>query len=92
MTCKRCNLKYESKEQKNYTGEIDNNSKFLAIGFDDFRDSDFSLIIPLFNEYGARATFNRIAYGSGLSEEDKEKIEREYYYLDMNSEIIRFIM
>ena len=76
VTCKRCNLKYESKEQKNYTGEIDNNSKFLAIGFDDFRDSDFSLIIPLFNEYGARATFNRIAYGSGLSEEDKEKIER----------------
>ena len=34
--------------------------RYLALGFDDFRDSDFSLVLPLLQEYGGTATFNRI--------------------------------
>lgn len=44
-----------------YRGQLNNEKRYLALGFDDFRESDFSLIIPLLNEYDARATFNRIA-------------------------------
>lgn len=33
--------------------------RLVAIGFDDFRASDFALVAPLFEKYGARATFNR---------------------------------
>ncbi len=32
--------------------------RIVAIGFDDFRASDFSLVHPLFKAYGATATFN----------------------------------
>jgi len=32
--------------------------RIVSIGFDDFRDSDFSLVAPLFRAYGATATFN----------------------------------
>lgn len=39
---------------------LDYQSRLLAIGFDDFRKSDFTLIQPLFEKYGAHATFNRI--------------------------------
>lgn len=39
------------------------NRRYLAIGFDDFRRSDFSMVFPLFNKYGATATYNRITYG-----------------------------
>lgn len=74
LFCSRCGLDYESKEPIKYSGELNNNSKFLAIGFDDFRESDFSLVIPLYNEYGAKATFNRIAYYAKMTEEDKRKI------------------
>ena len=28
--------------------------RFLSIGFDDFRDSDFSMVIPIFNEYSEK--------------------------------------
>ena len=44
--------------------------RYLSIGFDDFRRSDFSLIFPLFSRYGATATYNRIAYGARLSQAD----------------------
>lgn len=39
-------------------------SRLLAIGFDDFRKSDFTLIQPLFETYGAHATFNLIGTAS----------------------------
>lgn len=54
-----------TKNGKNFTPK-----RYLSIGFDDFRRSDFSLIFPLFNRYGATATYNRIAYGSRLSQSD----------------------
>lgn len=43
-----------------YKGQLNNEKRYLAIGFDDFRASDFSLIIPLLEKYDFRATFNRI--------------------------------
>lgn len=43
-----------------YKSEIKSEKRFLAIGFDDFRASDFSLIIPLFEKYSGVATFNKI--------------------------------
>lgn len=42
-----------------YKGEVNPGKRYLAIGFDDFRASDYSMIIPLFEKYGGRATFNR---------------------------------
>lgn len=42
-----------------HNGAVTPASRFLAIGFDDFRVSDFGMIIPLFEKYGASATFNR---------------------------------
>ncbi len=39
--------------------------KYLAVGFDDFRESDFSWVIPLFKKYDAHATFNVINRGVG---------------------------
>lgn len=44
--------------------------RYLAIGFDDLRESDFSMVIPIFSEYGAQATFNRIGYSAGWTEND----------------------
>lgn len=49
--------------------------RYLAIGFDDFRDSDFTMVIPMLNEYGAHATFNKISNRTFLSDDDKEKID-----------------
>lgn len=48
--------------------------RYVAIGFDDFRESDFSFVIPLFNKYGAKATFNRIHRTIELSENDMEEV------------------
>lgn len=45
------------------------------MGFDDFRESDFSVVIPLLKEYGAHATFNRIAYETRMDQQDIEKID-----------------
>ena len=61
-----------------YEGKLTNQSRFVTIGFDDFRDSDFSMVIPLWNKYNATATFNRIATKDFLSKEDKAQI----YYLE----------
>lgn len=43
-----------------YTGQVDAKKRYLAIGFDDFRDSDFSMVQPLFEKYEGAATFNMI--------------------------------
>ena len=45
-----------------YTGVVTPESRYLAIGYDDFRKSDFSLVESLMRKYGARATYNRIAW------------------------------
>lgn len=70
-----------------YKGQLNNEKRYLAIGFDDFRDSDFSLIIPLLEKYDARATFNRItgwhlrSGGSGywLTDAEKNQISSVVY-------------
>ncbi len=46
----------------------------MAIGFDDFRESDFTLIKPLFDQYGAHTTFNRIHRSTTLSEGEINQI------------------
>ena len=58
--------RYTRNEQKRY----------LAIGFDEFRDSDFDLVLPLFNRYGAHATFNVILKGPGITEGKLGNIEK----------------
>ena len=55
-----------------YKSEVNSEKRFLAIGFDDFRESDFSLIIPLFEKYGALATFNKFI--SSEDESDNQKL------------------
>lgn len=59
-----------------YKGVVNANSRFLSIGFDDFRISDFSRIIPLFEKYGFKATFNRITWNSKLTWLEKLQIKR----------------
>lgn len=59
-----------------YVGEITPEKRYLAIGFDDFRLSDFTIVEPLFREYGARATFNRVAFDSSFPEIDIAKMNQ----------------
>lgn len=58
-----------------YTGDVTNENRYLSIGFDDFRESDFSMVIPLFNEYDAKATFNSIAYPYNMNEDFIDDVE-----------------
>jgi len=62
-----------------YKGEVTPAKRFLAIGFDDFRASDFNMIVPLFEKYGGRATFNRPISSTditGLSDIAKKYIDQ----------------
>lgn len=59
-----------------YEGSVDCQNRYLSIGFDDFRESDFSLVEPLLSQYGATATFNRIATKNELSKVEMAKIDR----------------
>ena len=68
------NKRYSNEQQ--YDDVVTPEKRFLAIGFDDFRDSDFSLIIPLFKKYGANATFNRYPNDAVLSKIDLCKINK----------------
>lgn len=68
-------VEFISKYAKNellYTGEVTPQKRYLAIGFDDFRASDFESIIPIFNKYRANATFNKVATGNDgtITEQD----------------------
>lgn len=59
-----------------YEGDINSQKRYLSIGFDDFRGSDFSLVEPLLSQYGATATFNRIAWVNELPKSEMAKIDR----------------
>ena len=72
--CSLCGDQYEFHSQKHYTEPISSNSRFLSLGFDDFRDADFAIILPLLEEYGFSSTFNRISYNNTLSESDINRI------------------
>lgn len=43
-----------------YKGNVNRQKRFMAIGFDDLRKSDLNMIMPLFEKYRARATFNKV--------------------------------
>lgn len=62
-----------------YKGEVTPAKRYLAIGFDDFRDSDFSAIIPLFAKYEGRATFNAIASGTQPTASQQNKVSTVIY-------------
>ena len=53
--------------------------RIVSFGFDDFRRSDFSMVLPIFASYGATATFNRIAgpekHGNVADVESMTKLE-----------------
>ena len=68
----------KSINNQKYESEPTPQKRYLAIGFDDFRDSDFDMVIPLFEKYGATATFNRIAWSENLSKKDLYKISQVF--------------
>lgn len=43
----------------------------MSVGFDDFRDADFSIYMPLFEKYGFKSTFDRVARLSNLNDVDE---------------------
>ena len=77
LSIKYMNLNKSINSQK-YDGELTPEKRYLAIGFDDFRDSDFDMVIPLFKKYGATATFNRIAWNADFSKEDLWRINQVF--------------
>lgn len=63
-------------QNQKYNDELTPKKRYLAIGFDDFRQSDFDMVLPLLNKYGATATFNRITSNANLSKSDLIKINK----------------
>ena len=59
-----------------YIGQVSPEKRFMCVGFDDFRETDFNTIMPLFEKYGFVATFNRIARDVKLSADDKKKLNQ----------------
>ena len=73
MSLDRASDKFDDR----YTGEVNPEKRFLAFGFDDFRASDFNIIIPLFEKYGGKATFNGIIKrAENPTEEEVSKVNR----------------
>ena len=66
------NIRYSNNNK--YNKELSSKKKYLAIGFDDFRESDFNSIYPLFNKYNAKATYNRISSELSLSKKEIIKL------------------
>ena len=51
--------------------------RIMALGFDDFRESDFDMVLPLLEAHGMAATFNRIHWGTRLlMNPDMDRIAR----------------
>lgn len=72
----KCIFMDRSIPNQKYNAEFTPQKRFLAIGFDDFRQSDFDVVIPLFKKYDATATFNRIAWNANPSKADLLKINQ----------------
>ena len=62
--------------RKEYKGNLNRQKRFLAIGFDDLRASDINMIMPLFEKYRARATFNKVYNNSEATQIEKYRTER----------------
>ena len=63
---------------KAYNGNLNRQKRFLSIGFDDLRTSDINMIMPLFEKYRARATFNKVYNNSESSPSEKFRTERVF--------------
>lgn len=59
-----------------YDGKLTSRSRYLAIGFDDFRGSDFEMVEPILETYRANATFNRISHDNTWSIVDSAKMNQ----------------
>lgn len=59
-----------------YAGQVSPEKRFMCVGFDDFRETDFNTIMPLFEKYGFVATFNKIARNTQLVADDKKKLNQ----------------
>lgn len=70
---------FSLKKDYKYIGNVASNKRFLAFSVDDFRKSDFSVVLPLFAKYNAKATFNRVNSTSKLTEEMKNDIKNIIY-------------
>lgn len=57
-----------------YDGNVSPTRRFMSIGFDDFRDSDFSAIMPIFEKHEALTTFNKILTNEELTKAEVKKI------------------
>lgn len=68
----------KSINSQKYEKEINSDKRYVAIGFDDFRDSDFSMVMPLLKKYKSTATFNRIAWDASPSAYELYRINRVF--------------
>lgn len=62
--------------RRQYNGNLNRQKRFLAIGFDDLRESDINMIMPLFEKYRAKATFNKVYNSTDASPKEKNRTER----------------
>lgn len=67
-----------------YDQPLTSQKRFLAIGFDDFREADFSIVLPLLEKYGGRATFNRVCSSAIV---DEKEIRRVRAIIENGSEV-----
>ena len=62
-----------------FKGTLTPQSRFVALGFDDFRETDFSFVIPMLNKYNAKAEFNQIRYSTSDSDKAKRFVNNVIY-------------
>lgn len=62
-----------------HKGNVTSDDRYVALGFDDFRQSDFSMIIPLLDKYGAKAEFNRVHSSVSADDIDKARVDNVIY-------------
>ena len=62
-----------------FKGTLTPQSRFIALGFDDFRETDFSFVIPLLNKYGAKAEFNQVRTASSDADTAKRFVNNVIY-------------
>lgn len=77
-TAKTFKPKMEKIEHR-YVGEVNPTKRYMAIGFDDLRDSDVDMVIPIFNKYGFKAEFNKIITDEKSSKTDNDKVSSVIY-------------
>ena len=77
-TVKTFNPKSQLIEHR-YNGQVTPTKRFIALGFDDFRTSDFSFIIPLFDKYGFKSEFNQIRNATTITDVDRVRLNNIIY-------------